>query len=37
MKILITSDWYVPAVNGVVTSVKISAGSWRPGATRSEC
>ena len=22
MKILITSDWYIPAVNGVVTSVK---------------
>ena len=22
MKILITSDWYSPAVNGVVTSVK---------------
>ena len=22
MKILITSDWYTPAVNGVVTSVK---------------
>ena len=22
MKILITSDWYLPAVNGVVTSVK---------------
>ena len=22
MKILLTSDWYIPAVNGVVTSVK---------------
>ncbi len=22
MKILITTDWYTPAVNGVVTSVK---------------
>ena len=22
MKILITTDWYIPAVNGVVTSVK---------------
>lgn len=34
MKILITTDWYTPAVNGVVTSVKICGGSWKPGAMR---
>lgn len=35
MKILITTDWYSPAVNGVVTSVKNLRRGLRHGDMKS--
>ena len=40
MKVLLTSDWNMDAVNGVVTSVinlRICAGNWSAGDMRSGC
>ena len=37
MKILLTSDWYIPAVNGVVTSLLALRRQLTRQATRSGC
>ena len=37
MKILLTTDWYTPAVNGVVTSVLALRRSFWPTGTMCAC